>query len=337
MEPVPGPSTVRVVFARPRFTRDLTWDALATLLPGWEVETCAPADLAASVDGADVICPLAARIDRRVIEAGTFGLVQQYGVGLDRVDVAAATDHGVWVARIPGELSGNADSVAEIALLQLLALARNLDETRAVLREGRWADRTGGRSLAGATVLLVGLGAIGTAVARRLAAFGARLLAVRAHPALGGPEEVAEVAGPERLHDLLRRADAVVCSAMFGPETADMFDAAAFAAMKPGALFVNVARGGLVDEAALLAALESGQVGGAGLDVFAHEPPDPDAPLPRHPRVVATPHVGGVTDVMFRRTAELFAGNLQRWAAGETPRWAVNDGHARRAGRPRPR
>jgi phosphoglycerate dehydrogenase-like enzyme len=324
---------VKVLFTRPWFTEDLTWNALEPVLPGWEIQTCTSGDLAACLDGADVICPLGSTIDRRLIETGSFGLVQQYGVGLERVDVAAATDHGVWVARIAGEPSGNADSVAETALLHLLALAREFDRTREILRERRWSGRIAGRSLSGATVLLVGLGAIGAAVARRLAPFGARLLAVRAHPDLGGPAEVTEVAGPERLHDLLGRADAVVCSAMFGADTANMFDAAAFAAMKPGALFVNVARGGLVDEAALLAALESGQVGAAGLDVFAQEPPDPDAPLLRHPRVVATPHVGGLTDVMFRRTAELFAANLQRWAAGQAPRWAANAPEPRRAGR----
>ncbi len=194
-----------------------------------------------------------------------------------------------------------------------------------MIRDGRWADRHAGTSLLGATVLIVGLGAIGTAVARRLAPFGARLLAVRAHPELGGPAEVTDIAGPGRLPGLLGIADAVVCCAMFSDETAGLFDAGAFAAMKPGSLFVNVARGGLVDEAALLAALESGQVGGAGLDVYAHEPPDGDSPLLRHPRVVATPHVGGLTEVMFRRTAGLFAANLHRWAAGEPPRWAVNE------------
>jgi phosphoglycerate dehydrogenase-like enzyme len=329
-----GPvAAVKVLFPRP-FTRDLSWDALKPALPGWEIETVYSGDLTGHLDGADVICPLGSTIDRRLIEAGRFGLVQQYGVGLERIDVAAATEHGVWVARIAGESSGNADGVAEIAVLHLLALARTLDEVRDLLREQRrWAERASGRSLFGATVLVVGLGAIGAAVARRLAPFGAELLAVRAHPELGGPPEVTEVAGPDRLPELLARADAVVCTAMFGPDTANMFDAAAFAAIKPGALFVNVARGGLVDEAALLAALESGQVGGAGLDVFAQEPPDPDSPLLRHPRVVATPHVGGLTDVMFRRTAELFAANLRRWAGGEAPRWAVNSPPSGRSSR----
>jgi phosphoglycerate dehydrogenase-like enzyme len=174
-------------------------------------------------------------------------------------------------------------------------------------------------------VLIVGLGAIGAAVAQRLAPFGTRLLGIRAHPELGGPPGVDQVAGPGRLQDLLGEADAVVCCAMYDSGTAGMFGAAEFGAMRPGAMFVNVARGGLVDEPALLAALESGQVGGAGLDVHATEPADPGSALLRHPQVIATPHVGGLTEVMFRRTGEVFAASLDRWAAGDTPCWAVNE------------
>jgi phosphoglycerate dehydrogenase-like enzyme len=95
--------------------------------------------------------------------------------------------------------------------------------------------------------------------------------------------------------------------------------------MRPGALFVNVARGRLVDEAALLAALESGQVGGAGLDVFEREPADPASPLVQHPHVIATPHVGWHTGLMFRQTSEVFAANLLRYGRGEQPLWTVNE------------
>ena len=169
------------------------------------------------------------------------------------VDVAAATERGVLVARVPGDAGGNADSCAELAVLHLLALARRLDESRAVLAERRWPDRPVGRSLLDSTVLIVGLGAIGVALARRLAPFGPRLLAVRARPELGGPPEVELVGGPDQLPDMLRQADAVMCCALLHDGNGQMFGPAEFAAMKPGALFVNVARGGLVDEAALLA------------------------------------------------------------------------------------
>jgi phosphoglycerate dehydrogenase-like enzyme len=314
-----------VLFARHHFTADLAWPQLAELLPGWTIRTCPSGTIADYLDGVDVICPLGTRVDAAVLEAGQFGLVQQFGVGLEKVDVARASELGVWVARIPGEAGGNAHSVAELAILQLLALVRRLDDVRAALTEGRWAVRPTGGTLLGSTVAIVGLGAIGVSLARRLAPFGVRLLAVRAHPDRGGPPEVERVVGPGRMTDVLSQADAVVCCAMFDGSNQQMFDAGAFAAMRAGAMFVNVARGGLVDETALLKALESGQVGGAGLDVYATEPADPGWPLLRHPRVLATPHVGGLTSTMFRSTGEVFAANLERWAAGRPPNWAVND------------
>jgi phosphoglycerate dehydrogenase-like enzyme len=322
---------VKLLFARERLGDGVPADLLGSLLPGWEIATCPPDRLTESLDGVTAVCPLGTKIGADVLSAGKFGLVHQFGVGLDRVDVAAATELGVWVARVPGDIGGNADSVAELAVLQLLALARRLDESRAALAAGSWADRPAGRSLADATVVIVGLGAIGVGVARRLAPFGPRLLAVREHPDKPSPAEVSAVAGPGRLRELLAQADAVVCCAMFHDGNAGLFSAPEFAAMKPGALFVNVARGGLVDEAALLAALDAGQVGGAGLDVFAREPVDPASALVRHPRVLATPHVGWHTGLMFRRTSEVLAANLQRFARGEDPRWAVNSPAFRRS------
>jgi phosphoglycerate dehydrogenase-like enzyme len=317
---------VKVLFGREQVSADLSWaQHFAAHLPGWEIAGCAPGSaLAEHLDGVDVICPLGARIGPEVIAAGSFGLVHQFGVGLERVDVEAATDLGVLVARVPGDVSGNADSCAELAVLQLLALARHLDESRAVLADGRWSDRPMGRSLLDATVLIVGLGAIGAALARRLAPFGCRLLGVRARPDLGGPAGMELVASPDQLPGLLAQADAVMCCAVLHEGNAGMFGPAEFSMMRPGALFVNVARGGLVDEAALLAALESGQVAGAGLDVFSHEPADPQSPLVRHPNVIATPHIGWHTGFMFRQTSEAFAANLMRYSRGEQPQWTVN-------------
>lgn len=315
---------MKVLFGREWYTRELPWQALAPLLPGWELISAPIDQLIARLDGVDVICPFGSFVGRDVLESGQFGLVQQFGVGLERVDVGRATELGVWVARVPGHVGGNADSVAELALLLLLALVKRLDEARAALVEGRWMERPAGGSLLGMRVAIVGLGAIGAAAARRLAAFGTVLAGVRAHPELGAPAGVGQVTGPAGLSSVLAAADAVICCAMYDGSTEGMFGRAEFAAMKPGALFVNVARGGLVDEAALLAALESGQVGGAGLDVHSGEPADPAAPLLRHPRVVATPHVAGLTTAMFRGTGEAFAASLRQWADGSPPAWPVN-------------
>ena len=320
------------LICRERFTAELDWSGLEPLLPDWTIRTCGSRDVIEHLAGVDVVCPVGAVIGRAVLDAGHFGLVQQFGVGLDKVDLERATALGVWAARIPGEDSGNADSVAELAVLFLLALVRKLDAARAAFRD--WETRPTGGSLLGSTVAIVGLGAIGSALARRLTAFCGKITGIRARPARGGATGVVEVAGPGELHKVLAEADAVVCCAMYDGSNANLFDAAAFAAMKPGAIFVNVARGGLVDEAALLAALNSGQIGGAGLDVYATEPADPDSPLLRHPNVVATPHIGGLTYEMFRRTATLFAGNLNRWAAGEPPLWAANSPVTRRCSPP---
>jgi phosphoglycerate dehydrogenase-like enzyme len=313
-----------ILFCRERFTAELDWAAIGPLLPGWTISTCPPGDVAAHVADADVICPFGARIDATVLEAGTFGLVHQYGVGLEKVDVARATDLGVLVARVPGDAGGNAESVAELAVLHLLALTRRLDDLRATMAEASWESRPTGGVLLGATVAIVGLGAIGSALAHRLACFGTDLLAVRAHPERGGHPAIREIVGPDRLPEVLSQSDAVVCCAMFDPGAGPIFDADAFAAMKRGAIFVNVARGGLVSESALRAALDSGQVGWAGLDVHAVEPVRPGSGLASHPRVLATPHAGGLTEMMFRRTAAVFADNVLCWAAGETPRWVVN-------------
>ena len=316
---------MKVLFARAQISADLSWAEMGPLLPGWQLSACAGDEVGDHLDGVDVVCPFGARIDAQLMAAGSFGLVHQFGVGLEGVDIQAATDLGVWVARVPGDAGGNADSVAELAVLHLLALARRLDDSRAALRERRWGERPVGRSLLDSTILIVGLGAIGTAVARRLAPFGPRLLGVRARPGIGGPPEVELVAGPGQLPELLAQADAVICCALLHAGNAGLFGSAEFAAMKPGALFVNVARGRLVDETALLAALESGHLGGAGLDVFGREPADPDAPLLRHRRVLATPHVGWHTGLMFRQTSAVFAANLQRFARGEQPLWTVNE------------
>jgi phosphoglycerate dehydrogenase-like enzyme len=313
----------KVLFGREQFNVGLSWTELAPLLPGWQISGCPSGELAAYVDSVDVVCPFGAKISAEVIARGRFGLIQQYGVGLDRVAVDAATEAGVWVCRLPGDQTGNADSVAELAVLQVLALLRRLDEARAALADGRWGQPVG-QSLLGTTTVLVGLGAVGTAVASRLAGFGTRLIGVRAHPERGGPDVVERVVDPDALLDVLAEADVVICSAMGSADTRHLFGRRAFTAVKPGVIFVNVARGSLVDESALLDALDSGRVAAAGLDVYAVEPADAAHPLLAHARVLATPHIAGLTDVMFRRSGELFAANLTRWWHGETPRWAVN-------------
>jgi phosphoglycerate dehydrogenase-like enzyme len=247
-----------------------------------------------------------------------------FGVGLDAVDVGAATDAGVWVARVPSRGTGNAESVAEHALLLMLALSRRLPQAQAALAAGIVGDPPGA-ALLGKTACIVGLGDIGSALAARLRACGMRLIAVRRRPEQSGVAAlgVERVYGPDGLHEALAQADYIVLCVNYDAASHHLIDRAAFAAMKPGAYVVNIARGGLVDPDALLDALDSGRVAGAGLDVFWTEPPDPTHPIFAH-NVIATPHVAGVTDASYDGIAHAVAANIVRYADGEAPLFAVN-------------
>lgn len=314
----------KVFFGSPGFGPGRPWSALQDLLPGWELEVAGRRSLAGLPADAGVLAPTGCRVDAELIEGAGFGLVQEFGAGVDNIDVEAATKAGVWVCRLPSDLTHNADSVAELAILGILAGLRRLDEARERVRLGRGWHGPVGTSLVGTTTVVVGMGAIGAALAARLVAFGTTVVGVRADPAKPPPTGVDGVVGAAGLHEALAGADVVVCAATARPEAPAMFDAGAFAVMKEGAVFVNVARGSLVDTGALVAALGSGRVAVAALDVFDGEPLDSESPLARHPRVVATPHIGGMTTTMYDTSRVLFADNLARWSRGEPPHHAVS-------------
>jgi len=227
------------------------------------------------------------------------------GSGTERVDTAGAEARGIAVVSAPG---ANAPTVAEHTLALILALTRRLAPLFEGLREGRW-EKAGyeGSELAGRNLALIGLGRVGRAVALRARSFGVRL---RAHDPWLEPDR-AVAAGVELtgLEDLLREADIVSLHAPLTPETTGLLDTRRLALLPRGALVVNTARGALIDEAALLAALESGQVGGAALDVHAEEPPGATALL-THPRVIATPHVAGTGPRARAEAARIVAERL---------------------------
>lgn len=216
-------------------------------------------------------------------------VIARHGVGVDDVDVAEAQRRGIVVTRAPGS---NTQAVAEHAMALLLALAKDLPLLSAQVAGGAWRKaETKVRDVAGLRLGLVGCGAIGQAVARLGAAFG---MAVAAYdPAMPDGEGIAPAAD---LHALLARSDVLSLHLPLLPATRHLIGAAELAALPPGAIVLNTARGGLIDEAALLEVLEAGHLAGAGLDVFEDEPPPDRHPLRRHPRVICTPHVAGVTD-----------------------------------------
>ncbi len=246
------------------------------------------APLLANVDG--LIAGLD-EIDAAALAAAPqLQVIARYGVGVDNVDLHAARSRGIVVTNTP---AANAASVAELAVALLLLLARPVLAAAAETRQGAW-PRLPGLSLAGKTVGLVGLGAIGKQVARRLAAFDCRLLAYDVAP----DEAFLQAHGVKYapLDALLAQADFVSLHAPLLPETRGLVNAAFLRAMKPGAMLVNTARGEIVDEQALYAALLDGHLRGAALDAFQLEPPAPDNPLLALPNVIATPHMGAHTD-----------------------------------------
>jgi D-3-phosphoglycerate dehydrogenase len=250
------------------------------------------AGLVAAVAGMDaLIVRSQLQVDAEVLGAGTsLRVVARAGVGLDNIDVEAARAAGIAVVNAP---DGNTIAAAEHTMALLLAVARHVPAADASTRAGEWARaRFGGVELRGRTLGIVGLGRIGLAVAQRASAFGMELLGYDPYIS----PDVARARGiePRDLASLFRESDVVTFHVPLTTETGHLLDTAAIATLRPGAIVLNVARGGIVDEAALAAALRDGRVGGAGVDVYEHEPPT-GSPLLDAPNVVLTPHIAAST------------------------------------------
>ena len=228
-------------------------------------------------------------------------VVARIGVGYDSVDVPALSRRGIPLMVVG---TANSPTVAEQAMFMMLALAKRGAELHAMVRDNRWKDRFGAVpvDLLGKTVLIVGFGRIGTRTARRCLGMEMTVLVYDPYVAA----ETVRAAGCEPVNDLdsaLPSADFVTIHCPKTPETIGMFGASRLARMKPTAYLVNTARGGIIDEPALHAALTGGQIAGAGLDVFDAEPPAPDNPLLTLPNVIAAPHMAGVTRESVNRMA----------------------------------
>jgi phosphoglycerate dehydrogenase-like enzyme len=208
-------------------------------------------------------------------------------------------------------------SFVEFTLAALFAFARDIPGAVRASGERRWQDAWAIREVAGSTVGIVGLGAVGSAVAAALAPLGVRVIGTRAHPQRPLPEGVAEAHGPEWLPQMLAQSDAVVLAAPATETTRGLLDAAALGALKRGALVINLVTRGAVDEDALTAALASGQVGGAALNVFSTPTLAPDAPLWDAPNVLIAPRLGSTDPGKWPRQRALFTENLRRHLAGE--------------------
>lgn len=310
-----------VLYAEP-IPDDLREIAEALLPPGFRLQVVngrSRAALRAAIGHADFLVVATARVDEDLMRtASRLRLVQHQGVGYDNIDVAACRAAGIPVALTP---EGTTIGVAEHSLLLILAVFKQLCVADAAVRAGRWPVwelRSRSYELAGKTLGLVGFGRIGREVAKRARAFDAAV--VYYDPVRASVEvETQFDATFLPLDDLLRRADVVCLHLPLTSETRGLIGARELGLLRPTAVLINTARGPLIDESALAAALAKGELAGAGLDVFAHEPLPADSPLRGFANVVLTPHIAAGTRDAFEAKMRAAFANMARVARGEAP------------------
>lgn len=277
------------------------------------------AEVAALLPGVDGYIAGLDAIDREALQAADrLKVICRYGVGVDNVDLGAAKEKGIIVTNTPGS---NSVSVAELALGLILALARQIPEAVEAVHQGKW-PRLSGVSLEGKAIGILGLGAIGKQLTRRLQGFDCRILAY-------DPFADTSFAKTNRveltsLESVITQADFVSLHLPLLPETRGLVNRDFLAKMKKGSFLVNTSRGEVVDESALLEALKSGQLRGAGLDAFIKEPPDPDNPLLALPQVIATPHLGAQTDGATSKMGWFALNDCLAVLRGEQPLYRVH-------------
>jgi glyoxylate reductase len=263
-------------------------------------------------------------VDEAILDAGKqLKVVANMGVGFDNIDVQAATKRGIAVCNTPDVLT---DTTADLTFALLLATARRMVEAAQFIKEGKWKSWSpfllAGVDVHHKTIGIVGMGNIGKAVAKRAIGFDMNVLYhnrsrnIEAEKRLGATYCSFE--------ELLERADFVVCLTPLTNETRHMFNKEAFRKMKRSAIFVNAARGAVVDEQALYEALVSGEIAGAGLDVFEQEPIDASHPLLALPNVIALPHIGSATKETRTKMMELCCRNIIAILTGSQPETLVN-------------
>jgi phosphoglycerate dehydrogenase-like enzyme len=273
-----------------------------------------------SLQGYDILIPTMGHITTNLVAtADKLKLIQQCGAGLERVDITAAQAKGIAVANVPTAVSGNADSVAELGIYFMIGLSRNVAAAATNLQHGRMGEPKGW-ALTGKTVGIIGLGGIGRALVKRLQPFGVRTIGLKQKQPLAAQQELGIdwVGTADQLPQLLRQSDYVVLALPTNNSSTNMLNNETFTLMKPNAFIINLARGTLIERSALEHALRTGQIAGAGLDVFWQEPPDPQDPVFQY-NVMATPHCGGCTDISIEGIAAGVCTNIERVEQGLLP------------------
>ena len=314
---LPPRERLRIGFAHAAYRLGDRFALRNTGIEAWEVRTLP--ELEARVADADVLVLSGLWRNTLLERAPRLAFIQSVSAGTDQYAKDALAAAGVRLASAQGV---NERAVAEHALALILALARRLGEARDNQREHRWRGMIGdisGREdeLGGKTLVVVGMGRIGSRLATLARAFDLRVIGVKRDPAQqGGAAD--EVVGTDGLRRALARADYVALTCPLTPQTERLIDGAALAAMKPGAHLINVARGKVVDEAALIAALQAGTIAGAGLDCTVEEPLPASSPLWGMPNVLITPHTAGETQRYEDNVVDILLENLERLWRGET-------------------
>jgi phosphoglycerate dehydrogenase-like enzyme len=308
---------IRVVVAGAGFSA--LREHLSRALPSVVIDAIEPDVLRRSGARASVLIPAMSRVDGELMDriAG-LRLIQQWGAGLEGVDIGAARDRGIVVANVPSAGTGNAASVAEWCVMAAIALSRRLPELENGIRGGRVWGGPIGRGLKGRTAGILGLGGIGQELALRLKPFGMRLAGLKREPdhLLAERLGLDWMGGTPDLYEFLERAEYLFLCLPLGPATHGMIGEREIARLPKGAYIINAARGGLIHEAAMVKALVSGHLSGVALDVFEREPLDPESPLLEIPGVIATPHIAGVTDTSYSDIAATVAENVRRLFSG---------------------
>jgi D-3-phosphoglycerate dehydrogenase len=259
------------------------------------------------------------RVTAPILEAASrLKVVGRAGVGVDNIDLEAAKKHGIAVVNAP---TSTTVAVAELAFGLLLAVASEIPRADATMKQGKWSKKEfEGIELNGKTLGVIGYGRIGTEVGKRAAVFGMSVIVY--DPNVSEDELVHGEAEPVSLQDLFAWSDFISLHLPLNVQTRDLIGRSEIAQMKDGVRIVSTARGGIIDESALLEALNSGKVGGAALDVFEKEPPGLTE-LVSHPRVIATPHIGAQTSEAQTRAADDIAAEVLAALDSKTLRWKV--------------
>jgi phosphoglycerate dehydrogenase-like enzyme len=300
---------------------------LEQALPGIEVEAVPLDHLAQHGSRAEVVIPMMSSISGNLMDRiENLRLIQQWGAGLEAIDIEAATARNVAVANVPSAGTGNAESVAEWCIMAAIALSRRLAETQHGIRTAAPWGWPCGRALLGRTAGIVGLGGIGQALAVRLKPFGMRLLGLKRRPDFALCERLGLewIGGPNQLSELALQSDYLFLCVRLTDQTRGFIDDTVLASMPSGACVINASRGGVINQPALLRELSRGRLTGAALDVYEQEPVDCSSPLLQRADILATPHIAGVTDVSYRGIGQRVAENIGHLMAHEPIESCVN-------------